>query len=136
MSPFSAASSGPALRNACPLVAGGRALGTPREAATARAPPAAPPAARRTAKGEETLAWGPARTARYPKCQGPGARALACGWTGPAPPDYTALITQSGEGTAHVDYRPGQKPFSQTLGCPAGLQNLLGTKYLEPGKPF
>lgn len=36
-------------------MAGGRAPGTPKEAGTARALPAVPPVARRTARGKETL---------------------------------------------------------------------------------
>lgn len=52
---LSAPSRGPAPRNACPRAAGGRATATPRGAGTARGPPAALPAAKRTAKGKGAL---------------------------------------------------------------------------------
>lgn len=50
-----AASTGPALPNECLQAAGGRAPGTPKEAGTAPALPAARPAARRTVRGKEAL---------------------------------------------------------------------------------
>lgn len=59
---LSAASRGPAPPNACPRAAGGRATGTPRGAGTARGPPAALPAAKRTAKGKGVLRAGSRRS--------------------------------------------------------------------------
>jgi hypothetical protein len=55
---LSAVSSGPALLNEFHLVAGGRALGTPKEAGTVQAQPAVPPVARRTVRGKvSSLGW-------------------------------------------------------------------------------